>query len=191
MKKIISIFFLIVVTAVLPCFAVNRTYLELRGEKRGPRNSKLKISIDFGRNGWLFMENKDEFIIKETGALTIFNSLLDAANYLGRNGWILNDIYVDNNLNNEVYHWIFYKDIESDNDIKAGFIGTGVLKSSCPKSYLLIFNKRTINSSTWDTIKEEIRENITEDELDKIIDDWEKQSSEYYIFEVEIKNYLK
>ena len=183
MKKIIL--FLILLTGVFHGIAERRAYLELKGVQRNLQSSKLRISIDFGLQEWIKDGN---YIVKENGVPTNFYSLLDAANYLGIYGWKLDNIYIHSFRNNEIYHWIFYKDITTEEEIKAGFIETGILKDNRPYSIEATFKKRPINSNEWEIIKVEIKENITEEELEKIIEDWEEQSSDYYIYEVDVKN---
>ena len=73
-------------------------------------SSKVTIDVDFGESRKFCSDNRlrDE----ETGKLKKFNSVTDALNYMGSQGWVLvNAFPVDNNVPNStpIYHYYFKK----------------------------------------------------------------------------------
>ncbi len=73
-------------------------------------STKVTIDIDFGeeRSLWSDTRLRDA----ETGKLKKFNSIIDALNYMGSQGWVLvNAFPVNSNTPNStpVYHYYFKK----------------------------------------------------------------------------------
>lgn len=48
----------------------------------------------------------------QTGKLKLFNSMVDAMNYIGEDGWEFVQAYVVTGSNGSVYHWLLKKRIE-------------------------------------------------------------------------------
>ncbi|MFZ4740070.1 MAG: hypothetical protein ACOYLE_02780 [Bacteroidales bacterium] len=84
-------------------------YCELVGTGRF-MSTKLTINIDFGEdvNYWKDNRVKDE----TTGKVAIFNSMVDALNYMGEKGWEFVQAYTVSVGNNggSVYHWLLKKE---------------------------------------------------------------------------------
>jgi hypothetical protein len=69
--------------------------------------SKVSITVDFGeeRSLWSDPRLRDE----QTGKVKIFNSMIDALNYMGKDGWEFVQAYVAVNGGQNVYHWLLKK----------------------------------------------------------------------------------
>ena len=82
-------------------------YCELVGTLRLFSAGKVTITVDFGedRNYWKDARVKDE----QTGKVKVFNSMVDAMNYLGRDGWDFVQAFVVTTGQSNVYHWILKK----------------------------------------------------------------------------------
>ncbi|MBT1698361.1 hypothetical protein KK083_15835 [Fulvivirgaceae bacterium PWU4] len=85
---------------------VKYSYCELIGTARLFSN-KVTIDIDFGeaKNVWLDNRVRDE----QTGKVRIFNSMVDALNYMGSDGWEFVQAYVVTVGQQNVYHWLLKK----------------------------------------------------------------------------------
>ena len=72
-------------------------------------SNRVTVDIDYGeaRSIW-----KDNRLKDENGRLVKFNTLVDALNYLGRNGWKLVNAFPITSSNNSVpvYHYVFKKE---------------------------------------------------------------------------------
>lgn len=70
-------------------------------------SSKVTITLDLGeaRNIWKDNRIKDEV----TGKVQSFNSMIDALNYLGEQGWEFVQAYVVTFGQQNVYHWLLKK----------------------------------------------------------------------------------
>ena len=110
MKKIIIIFCSLI---ALESNAQNDTskveqYCEVVATGRMLSN-RVTVDIDYGeaRSIW-----KDNRLKDESGRLIKFNTLVDALNYLGRNGWKLVNAFPITSSNNSypVYHYVFKKE---------------------------------------------------------------------------------
>ncbi|MCM1369967.1 MAG: hypothetical protein NC204_06290 [Candidatus Amulumruptor caecigallinarius] len=53
--------------------------------------------------------------------------------------------------------------------------------------YTIQFCKRGAKSSSWDIVKEEFYQDLSKEELQIIIDDWKKQTTDKYIYDCKIK----
>ena len=70
-------------------------------------STKVTIDIDFGesRSAW-----KDNRLKTEEGKLKKFNTIVDALNYMGNNGWqLVNAFPINTGSSSYVYHYIFRK----------------------------------------------------------------------------------
>lgn len=96
-----------------------RVYCELLG-RSNLSQTKYKVSVDFGqRLTWRgVMANE---LVDENGEKIVFNSMIDAMNYMGALGWNFVQAYAITMANSNVYHYIMYKDIDDDSQITEGF----------------------------------------------------------------------
>ena len=77
-------------------------------ETRKVFTSKVTIIANFGdeQNYWKPNRIKDEM----TGKVRLFNSIIDALNYMGENGWELVQTYpITYTKEQNTYHWVLKK----------------------------------------------------------------------------------
>lgn len=111
MKKLL-LFFLLV-----PAFGKSQTtdakveqYCELIAQSR-LLSRKVNIDVDYGDERKLF---KDYRLKDEAGKLKKFNTVVDALNFMGQQGWRLVNAFLVNEGTatsvNNVYHYVFKKE---------------------------------------------------------------------------------
>lgn len=74
-------------------------------------STKVMISVDYGQET-RFLEDttlKDE----QTGKSKLFNSIVDALNYMGKEGWEFVQSYVLTNGDQKEHHWLLKKKVTS------------------------------------------------------------------------------
>ncbi|HEY8687989.1 MAG TPA: DUF4177 domain-containing protein [Chitinophagaceae bacterium] len=71
-------------------------------------SSKVTIDIDYGEERSIWKDNR---IKTDEGKLKKFNTVVDALNYMGKEGWKLVNAfpYISGNGNTQVYHYVFRK----------------------------------------------------------------------------------
>lgn len=70
-------------------------------------SSKVTIDIDFGESRSVWKDNR---LKTEEGKLKKFNTVIDALNYMGNNGWqLVNAFPVSTGATAYVYHYVFRK----------------------------------------------------------------------------------
>ena len=81
-------------------------YCEMVGTQK-LLSTKVTITLDFGeaKNIWKDNRVKDEV----TGKAQSFNSMVDALNYMGEQGWEFAQAYVVTVGQQNVYHWLLKK----------------------------------------------------------------------------------
>ncbi len=121
MKKIYFFFLLI------PAFGYAQTndttkveqYCELVAQYR-LLSRKVNIDVDYGDERKFF---KDYRLKDETGKLKKFNSVVDALNYMGQQGWKLVNAFLvsegSGSALNNVYHYVFRKEFLKEDVDKA------------------------------------------------------------------------
>lgn len=72
--------------------------------------TKVTVDIDYGQAA-KFFDNKR--IKDETGKIVKFNSMVDAMNYMGTDGWEFVQAYVITKAQQNVYHWLLKKRIDN------------------------------------------------------------------------------
>lgn len=82
-------------------------YCELVGTQR-LLSTKVTVSVDYGEEKSYFQDTrmKDE----QTGKVQAFNSMVDALNYMGNDGWEFVQAYVVTSGQSNVYRWLLKKD---------------------------------------------------------------------------------
>jgi len=108
MKKVFILVFVQVVTLV--SFAQNDTtkieqYCQVIVTPRMLSN-KVTIDIDFGEEKSFWADTR---IRTYDGKLKKFNTVVDALNFMGKEGWVFINAYPVNNGNIEIYHFAFKK----------------------------------------------------------------------------------
>jgi len=69
-------------------------------------SNKVTIDIDFGEEKRFWA---DERLRTEQGKLKKFNTIIDALNYMGRNGWVFINAYPVHLASTEIFHFAFKK----------------------------------------------------------------------------------
>jgi len=109
MKKLLVV--AIVMLASVSSFSQNNNdkveqYAEVVATPRLLSN-KVTIDIDYGEERSIW---KDHRLKEDNGRLKKFNTVIDALNYMGKDGWTLvNAFPVLVGTNSQVYHYVFKK----------------------------------------------------------------------------------
>jgi len=69
-------------------------------------SNKVTIDIDFGEEKSFWADTR---IRTYDGKLKKFNTVVDALNFMGKEGWVFINAYPVNNGNIEIYHFAFKK----------------------------------------------------------------------------------
>ncbi len=69
-------------------------------------SSKVTIDIDYGEERSIW---KDTRLKNDEGKLKKFNTVVDALNYMGKDGWNLVNAFPFITGNSQVYHYVFKK----------------------------------------------------------------------------------
>jgi len=82
---------------------------------------KVTIEIDFGEKMQFFGDHR--LRDPNTGKLIVFNSMVDALNFMGKRGWEFAQAYVVTIQNQNVYHYLLKKPfLDLDEDEKLEFL---------------------------------------------------------------------
>ena len=103
MKKYFFIFFITLTNIVYS--QQREIYCDVLASQLTPF-SKVHIAIDFGESKWR------ESVVDENGKSMKFNSVIDALNYMAKNGWHLHSTMLLSEQNSSVYHYIMVKNID-------------------------------------------------------------------------------
>ena len=97
-------------------FGQGKIYCELVGTQI-PFSKKVTVQVDFGQQSKLFSNNS---LVDENGDAIVFNSMVDAMNYMGKLGWDFEQAYVvtmgSGGSAQNVYHWLLSKLVGEDGD---------------------------------------------------------------------------
>lgn len=70
-------------------------------------SSKVTIDIDYGEERSIWKDNR---LKNDEGKLKKFNTVIDALNYMGKEGWkLVNAFPITIGTNSQVYHYVFKK----------------------------------------------------------------------------------
>ena len=94
-------------------------------------SDKVNVDLDFGQASSFVSD--DRRLYDENGKAIIFNSMLDAANYMARRGWELEEAFPvisisSGDSGSPSYHWIMSKLVTDDAQITEGLITGGMRK---------------------------------------------------------------
>ena len=108
MKKVFLILFL--QSAAIAVFAQNDTttieqYCQIIATPRLFSN-KVTIDIDFGEEKSFWADTRMKTF---DGKLKKFNTIIDALNFMGKEGWVFINAYPVRNGNTDIYHYGFKK----------------------------------------------------------------------------------
>jgi len=107
MKNLILLFaFAIVWTFSFAQEPVKYDYCEIVGTSR-LLSTKVTVQIDFGQETKIFADNRYK---DENGKPIVFNSMIDAMNFMGKQGWEFVQAYaVTMGDSGSVYHYVLKK----------------------------------------------------------------------------------
>jgi len=77
---------------------------------------KVVVEIDMGENKGFLNLNTSYIVDEETGKAIKFNSMVDAMNFMGENGWEFASAYVVYDNPTNVYHWLLTQKVEKGVD---------------------------------------------------------------------------
>ena len=113
---------LIVFAAACLCsaqlFAQHKVYCEIVEQKK-LNGKQVNITIDFGQKRDSSRSSSQQ-LVDETGEVIIFNSKIDALNYMDRLGWNFLQAYTSvhgsNGDTSSVIRWLLYKEVSEGED---------------------------------------------------------------------------
>lgn len=88
----------------------NYVYCELVGTQ-GVFSSKVTVSIDFGQATGFF---SDKTLKDQNGKTIKFNSMVDALNYMGGQGWEFVQAFTIGEKGSFVYHYLMKKEVTKE-----------------------------------------------------------------------------
>ncbi len=91
----------------IPLMDIDVEYVRIVGTAK-LLSTKVNIEIDFGQHNKIF-SSKDTQLRDENGKLQIFNSMVDALNFMGQNGYEFVSAYAITIANQNVYHYLMKK----------------------------------------------------------------------------------
>lgn len=182
MKKYILI---LLMALTWPSIEAKKVYAELLGYQKRIFSNKVKVTVDFGQNV-SFWKSGDMIIVDENGKEIVFNSMVDAMNFMGNHGWAFVQAYAITEGNQNVYHWLMTKEVTSDDEIKAGFNVRADMREADLPLYSITFLKKKKSSNQWETIKTDVKK-LTDDDLNALINDWKSKSSETVDYDCQVK----
>ncbi|MBC8548977.1 MAG: hypothetical protein H8D23_04940 [Candidatus Brocadiales bacterium] len=95
----------------VPIKDIDVEYIQIVGTSKF-MSHKVTIEIDFGQENKYF-KTQDTQVKDEDGKLTKFNSMIDALNFMSKNGYEFVDAYTITISNQNVYHYLMKKKKES------------------------------------------------------------------------------
>lgn len=115
MKKALIVIVLALLTSVAS-HAQGKVYCELLGTQQF-MSKKVTVQIDFGQQTKFFSDNR---LVDEKGNVKVFNSMVDAMNFMGTLGWEFEQAYVvtvgGGTSSQNVYHWLLSKYVGEGGD---------------------------------------------------------------------------
>jgi hypothetical protein len=91
----------------VPLTELNSEYVLIVGTRKLIGNG-VTIELDFGQLNKLF-SNSDTRLVDANGKQVVLNSMIDALNYMSKNGYEFVDAYAISTGNQNVYHWLLRK----------------------------------------------------------------------------------
>lgn len=75
-------------------------------------SSKINVIVDFGQKSTL--RKGVDYLKDENGKNKEFNSMVDAMNFFGKQGWEFVQVYLVTNSNRNAYHWLLKKEVTEE-----------------------------------------------------------------------------
>lgn len=88
----------------IPIKDIDVEYVQIVGTAK-LMSTKVNIGIHFGQHDKIF-KSKDTQVKDENGKIMIFNSMIDALNFMGKNGYEFLQAYAFSVGNQNVYHYL-------------------------------------------------------------------------------------
>ena len=118
MKKLITVLAFAMIT-IISANAQGKIYCELLGTQQF-LSKKVTVQVDFGQETRYFADNR---LVDADGKVIVFNSMVDAMNYMGTMGWEFEQAYVvtigSGSSTSNVYHWLLSKFVGDEGDVNA------------------------------------------------------------------------
>lgn len=185
MKKILLILILfvgIIVDAQEPY----KVYVELVGIQKGLFSEKVTITVDFGQEVSFWKRGRDNKIVDENGKDIVFNTMVDAMNFMGKRGWQFVQAYVVTEGNSNVYHWLLSKVVTSDDQIKDGFnVRADISVNNDPK-YIITYYRKSKKAKLWEEVKTEKIPDLGEEQIAETMNEWRNQESNMYDYDCKL-----
>lgn len=94
-------------------------------------SNKINVELDFGQFSGFW--SQDRQLVDDQGNTIDFNSALDAANYMARRGWELEEVFIVQSISGgdsgtTRYHWVLSKMVTDDSQITEGLRTKGMKK---------------------------------------------------------------
>lgn len=89
----------------IPIKDIDVEYVQIVGTSK-LFSTKLTIQIDFGQRTKFFSSGKETIVKDEEGKALDFNSMIDALNFMSKNGFEFVNAYVISIGNQNVYHYL-------------------------------------------------------------------------------------
>lgn len=119
MKKLFLFMVFTLFTILMNAQNERKVYCELVGVQKGMFSTKVTVNVDFGQDV-KFRHQGNQRLVDENGEIIVFNSMVDAMNYMGTIGWEFEQAYVVTIGQQNVYHWLLSKKITSEEQLKEG-----------------------------------------------------------------------
>ena len=92
----------------IPIKDIDVEYVQIIGTSK-VLSTKFNIEIDFGQKTKFFSLGKETIIKDEEGKGLVFNSMIDALNFMSKNGFEFEQAYTITISNQNVYHYLLRK----------------------------------------------------------------------------------
>lgn len=162
----------------------HRVYCEIMGTQKGLFSRKVTVTIDFGQKVSFWKAASDSKIVDENGNDIVFNSMVDAMNFLGHCGWNFQQAYVVTVGESNVYHWLLYKDIINESEITKGFkVKADFSKNT--STYSIKYLKRKVGGN-WSIEREETKK-LAQEEVQTLIDEYRAKSDDTNEYDIQVK----
>lgn len=89
----------------IPIKDIDVEYVQIVGTSKF-LSTKLTIQIDFGQRTKFFSSGKETIVKDEDGKVMDFNSMIDALNFMSKNGFEFVNAYAISVSNQNVYHYL-------------------------------------------------------------------------------------
>lgn len=89
----------------VPIKDIDVEYVQIVGTSKF-LSTKLTIQIDFGQRTKFFSSGKETIVKDEDGKVMDFNSMIDALNFMSKNGFEFVNAYAISVSNQNVYHYL-------------------------------------------------------------------------------------